>query len=185
MDLRTRLDAIEAGSGPLTSSPEHVHLLQQYHEKLNDFKTELRPIQQMVLTTGVQPTDALFDTISKHDKGTFNAMLKLKKLLYPSKDSADTPSDPSPTTHEVRLPKLDVPTSDGGVLKWTTFWEQFAVAVHDRTHLSNAENLAYLKYSLKEGVAKGIIKELSKSGYQYDEAIKNSPVDHNGDMYKA
>ena len=150
IDLGTRW---EAASGPLTSSPEHVHLLQQYHEQLNDFKTELGSIRQAVLITGVESTDALFDTISKLDKGIFDAMLKLKKLLYPNKESVDIPSDPSPTAHGVRLSKLDVPTFDGDILKWTIFWEQFAVAVHDCLHLFNVKKLAYLSHSLKEGTA--------------------------------
>ena len=46
------------------------------------------------------------------------------------------------------------------------------MAVHDRSHLFNAEKLAYLRHSLKDGTAKGIIEGLSKSGDQYDEAIK-------------
>ena len=82
------------------------------------------------------------------------------------------PSDPIPTAHGVRLPKLDVPTFDGDILKWTTFGEQFMVSVHDRPHLSKAEKLAYLRHSLKEGAAKNIIEGLSMSGDQYDEAVK-------------
>ena len=42
----------------------------------------------------------------------------------------------------------------------------------DRSHLSKAEKLAYLRHSLKEGAAKGIIEGLSMSGDQYNEAIK-------------
>ena len=97
-------------------------------------------------------------------------MLNLKSLLYPCKDDVKVPSDPSPSTHGVRLPKLDVPTFNGDILKWITFWEQFTVAVHDLTHLSNAEKLAYLRHSLKDGAAKGIIEGLSKSGEQSTKA---------------
>ena len=125
---------VEAASESLTSSPEHVHL-HQYHEQLNDFKTELGSIRQAALATGMDSSDDLFNTISKLDKGIFDIMLKLKKLLYPSKGSAVAPSDPIPTAHGVRLPKLDVPMFDGDILKWTTFWEQFTVSVHDLTSL--------------------------------------------------
>lgn len=44
--------------------------------------------------------------------------------------------------------------------------------MHERPHLSNAEKLAYLRHSLKDGAAKSIIEGLSKSGDQYDEAVK-------------
>ena len=157
MDLDTRLKAVQSASDPLSSSPEHIHLLQQYHEQLNDFKAELGSIRQSVLETGLESTDALFETIHKLDKGIFDVMLNLKRLLYPCKDDVKVPSDSSPSTHGVRLPKLDVPMFNGDILKWITFWEQFTVAVHDRTHLSNAEKLAYLRHSLKDGATKGII----------------------------
>jgi len=80
--------------------------------------------------------------MSRLDKGIFDAMLKLKGLLYSSKESAGMSSDPSLTTHGVRLPKLGVPTFDGDILNWITFWEQFAVAVHDRSHLDRPGNQA-------------------------------------------
>lgn len=144
---------VDSTTDSLTSSTEHVLLLQQYHEQIGDFKTEL-------------------DTISYLDKGIFETMLKIKKLLHPSKDSVSVPSDPTLATHGVKLPKLDVPTFDGDILKWIMFWEQFTVSVHDRPHLSKAEKLAYLGHSRKDGAAKGIIWDLSKSGDQYNEAIK-------------
>ena len=168
-DLKARLEMVDSAASSLTSSTEHALLLQQYHEKLGDFKTELGSIRQAVLTAGVDSSDDLFETVSYLDKGMFDTMLKIKKLLNPSKDSIGMSSDSSPG---VKLPKLDVPTFNGDILKWVTFWEQFTVSVHDRPHLSKAEKLAYLRHSLKDGAAKGIIEGLSKSGDQYDEAIK-------------
>ena len=170
IDLETRLQMVESASEPsLALQSTFTFSTSTIHDQLNDFKTELGSIREAVLATGVDSSASLCSTISKLDKGIFDIMLKLKKLLYPSKD---TSSDPIPTTHGVRLPKLDVPTFDGDILKWTTFWEQFAVSVHDHPHLSNAEKLAYLRHSLKEGTAKGIIEGLSKSGDHYDEAVK-------------
>lgn len=171
-DLKARLEMVDSASDSLTSSIEHIHLLQQYHEQLNDFKIELCSIRQAILTAEVDSSDDLFSTISYLDKGMFDATLKIKKLLHPSKDGASAPSDLTSTTHGVKLPKLDVPTFNGDILKWITFWEQFTVSVHDRPHLSKAEKLAYLRHSLKDGSAKNIIEGLSKSGDQYDEAIK-------------
>ena len=72
----------------------------------------------------------------------------------------------------MKLPKLDVPTFDGDILHWRTFWEQFCIAIHDRPHLSNAEKLAYLRHSLKDGTAKSTIEGLSRSGDHYPEAVK-------------
>ena len=68
--------------------------------------------------------------------------------------------------------RIDVPTFDGHLLQWHKFWEQFQLAVHDKTSLSNAEKLVYLRHSLKGGSATQTIEGLSSSGDHYDEAIK-------------
>ena len=72
----------------------------------------------------------------------------------------------------VKLPKLDVPKFDGSILNWRSFWEQFCVAVHDRTHLSDSEKLVYLQQSLKGGSAKSAVEGLSRSGEYYAEAVE-------------
>ena len=71
----------------------------------------------------------------------------------------------------VKLPKIDVPTFDGNILNWQTFWEQFSIAIHERSSLSDTEKLVYLRHSLKDGAAKKVIEGLSRSGDQYAEAI--------------
>ena len=80
--------------------------------------------------------------------------MEIKKLLYSNKDGPSALADPVSTYRGVRLPKLDVPTFDGDILKWITFGEQFTVSVHGRPHLSKAVKLAYLRHSLKDGAAK-------------------------------
>ena len=79
---------------------------------------------------------------------------------------------PSSSGQGVKLPKLDVPTFDGNILNWTTFWEKFCISVHERFNLSDAEKLIYLRYSLKDGAAKHTIEGLSRSKDCYAEAIK-------------
>ena len=72
----------------------------------------------------------------------------------------------------VKLPKIDTPTFNGDILKWLTFWEQIRVAIHDRTELPQAQKLVYLRQSLKGDSARNVIEGLSRSGEQYDEAVK-------------
>ena len=96
--------------------------------------------------------------------------MNIKKLL----SSVPTPSDAStlsPSSKGVRLPKLDVPKFDGEILNWRSFWEQFCIAVHDHTNLSDSEKLVYLQQSLKGGSAKSTIEGLSRSGDNYAEAV--------------
>ena len=61
---------------------------------------------------------------------------------------------------------------DGHLLHWTKFWEQFEVAIHNKTSLSEAEKLVYLQHALKGGSAKQTIEGLSSSGDHYQEAVK-------------
>ena len=175
-DQKTRLEAVGSAAESLTSSAEHIPLLHQYHEKLNNLKVELSSVRQATLTAGIGSTDDLFGTISRLDDGIFDATLNIKKLLHPNSDTASVASEPvtdmGVQPHGVKLPKLDVPTFNGDILKWITFWEQFTISVHDRPHLSKAEKLVYLRHSLKDGAAKSTIEGLSKSGDQYDEAVK-------------
>ena len=72
----------------------------------------------------------------------------------------------------VKLPKLDVPTFNGSILSWRSFWEQFTISVHDRSSLSNSEKLVYLQQALKGGSAKNSIEGLSCTGDNYEEAVQ-------------
>ena len=123
---------------------------------------------------GIESTDELFATIAGLAERIFSASLNVKKLLYPCKEAPvfEEWSHATSASHGVKLPKLDVPTFDGDILNWRTFWEQFCIAIHDRTHLSNAEKLAYLRHALKDGTAKSTIEGLSHSGDHYEEAVK-------------
>ena len=57
----------------------------------------------------------------------------------------------------VKLQKLYVPTFNGSILSWRSFWEQFSISVHDQTSLSNSEKLVYLQQALKGGSARSSI----------------------------
>ena len=105
------------------------------------------------------------------DKQIFDCGLRIKRLIYSPATPAGMPPE-SADSKGVKLPKLDVPTFDGDLLNWQTFWEQFCVAVHDRSNISDAEKLVYLRNSLKDGSAKGVIEGLSRSGEHYHEAIE-------------
>ena len=107
------------------------------------------------------------------DKQIFDCGLQIKRLMYsPATPAGMPPESISADSKGVKLPKLDVPTFDGDLLNWQTFWEQFCVAVHDRSNISDAEKLVYLRNSLKDGPAKGVIEGLSRSGEHYNEAIE-------------
>ena len=61
----------------------------------------------------------------------------------------------TPRTPGAKLPKLEVPTYDGDLLKWKSFLDQLQVSIHDRTDLANAEKMVYLQNALKDNAARG------------------------------
>ena len=107
------------------------------------------------------------------EKRFFDCFLQIKELLRPHTHAHDPPPGPAHSgTKGVRLPKLEVPTFDGNILKWKCFWEQFCISVHDRSSLSDSEKLVYLQHALKDGSAKHVIEGLSRSGEHYTEAVR-------------
>ena len=111
-DLATRLGSVEDVIESLTNSLEHSYLVHIYHEQLNNYKADLSAVPQSELAMGGKSTDELFNRVAKMDKQILDAILKLKELLYPSKESTESVSDSE--SHGVRLLKLDVPTFHGG-----------------------------------------------------------------------
>ena len=117
-------------------------------------------------------SDTLFTTQANLEKGVFDCSLKIKKLLSMNASTATTPVTPPIDFKGVKLPKLDVPTFDGQVVNWRSFWEQFEVSVNSQTVLSDSEKLVYLKHALKDGSANKVIEGLSRTGDHYQEAIE-------------
>ena len=109
----------------------------------------------------------LSEQLARLNQVFFDVHLKIKRLLQERTNALSASSKGS----SVRLPKLSVPTFDGNVINWRSFWEQFTISVHDRTELSQSEKLAYLKHAVKDGSAKQVVEGLSGSGDHYKEAI--------------
>ena len=143
-------------------------LILQYEEHLKTYKSELATIYQEIIEADIPEDDALCRLHSSLEDYIFQCSHRVRKLLSPRET-------PATTTHtdvsRVKLPKLDIPTFNGDLLNWKQFWEQFCVAVHNRTSISNAEKLAYLRNALKDGTAKSVIEGLSKTGEHYVEAV--------------
>ena len=88
-----------------------------------------------------------------------------------STSTAASATTSTPDSTGVKLPKLSVPTIDGNILHWRSFWEQYVVSIHDRTQLSPSEKLAYLKHAVQDGSARHVVEGLSGSGDHYAEAV--------------
>ena len=170
--LQTNLSTVSTGIASLSDETADVCLLYQFQEQVGDIKKELGDLRNSILSLDPEEAGELQTSLTALDKGVFDCSLQIKKLPH----SSSQPRGSSVTTSQdgkgVRLPKIDVPTFDGNILNWRSFWEQFNVSVHCRSTLSDPEKLVYLRHSLKDGSAKQVIEGLSRSGEYYAEAIE-------------
>ena len=97
--------------------------------------------------------------------------MAIKKRLRASTDTT-TRDTPTPRATGAKLPKLEVPSFDGDILKWKSFWDEFNVSIHERSDLTAAEKMVYPQNALKDKTAKSTIEGLMKSGEHYEEAVK-------------
>ena len=153
--VNERIDSLSGG-------PDDVCLLRKYEEQFCDLKVELGDLCSVLLSLGIEESDQLYTSQTQLDKELFDCSLKIKKLLFLSGQALG-----------VKLPKLDVPKFDGNIINWRNFWEQFSILIHSQSGLSDAEKLVYLRHSLKDGTAKGVIEGLSRSDHCYSEAIES------------
>ena len=70
---------------------------------------------------------------------------------------------------DVRLPKINLPTFDGKVTEWQSFWERFESGVHQK-RLRDVDKFHYLR-SVLEGEAKLAIEGFELSSANYEAAL--------------
>ena len=162
-------DAISEHTTAEAEATIDVCLFQLYEERLTDLRKDLEGLRRDLLSVDLDEGDELITSQVDLEKLIFGCSLKVRKLLQSQSEESSTASADS---KGVKLPKLEVPKFDGNILNWITFWEQFNVSVHQRTTLSDAEKLVYLRHSLKDGSAKNVIEGLSRSGDCYLEAVE-------------
>ena len=62
----------------------------------------------------------------------------------------------------IKLPKINVPTFNGNLLNWNSFWQQFNVAIHSKVQFDDAEKLVYLRDALKDEPARHVIEGMAQ-----------------------
>lgn len=172
--LESRVEQVSKACSKLTADPKELHMIDLYSEQLTEFKRELSDIRNEAISLARDNKDPLIGMVQNMDRQLFDLSVTAKQLLYKSAPAATAmapPVAPPPEKHNVKLPRIEVPSFNGEMLEWQTFWEQFSIAIHDRKDISNTQKLVYLRQSLKDGTAKSSIEGLSSSGEQYDEAV--------------
>ena len=161
-------DVIKTATSPATPCIDSS-LLAQCQEEVFDYKKGLATLYDELSVMDILDDDELFAAHATLERQLSTVSQKIKSLLVVPLMSTST----SITTDTgVKLPKLDVPTFDGNIIHWKQFWDQFTIAVHNKTSLSNTERTVYLQHAIKDGSAKNVIEGLSHSGDNYEEAIE-------------
>ena len=117
---------------------------------------------------------ALMEEESAIEKTLFDLNVKINRLRQEQAKFQEARSMSEKTkvpAAGVKLPKISVPSFDGNLLNWNTFWEQFVVAIHSKEQLTDSEKLVYLRESLKDGPAMRVIEGLAQTSDNYAEAI--------------
>ena len=71
----------------------------------------------------------------------------------------------------VRVPRIELPTSDGQYKDWKNFYDIFKGTLHDHPTVPKVQKLYYLEGAMK-GEAKQALPHLPTTEANYDAAIK-------------
>lgn len=148
-------------------------------EKLDTIKTLDAEIVELV-----EDERGLADEIEQADKykeTLYECVLKVDRFLKATPPTPDTPTVPpvpppvappaDARINRVKLPKLQLRSFNGDLVKWTAFWESFESAIHRNTELSEVEKFNYLN-SLLERSAREAVSGLALTAANYHQAIE-------------
>ena len=73
---------------------------------------------------------------------------------------------------ETKLPTIDVPTFNGDIMKWSTFWSAFQSTIDSR-HMSKTNKLTYLRRAVKDPDSQTLLHSPQETPDFYDEVVKS------------
>ena len=97
-------------------------------------------------------------------------LVRVERALSESSSSKLSGSEPATRSH-AKLPKLNLPTFNGDLTSWMTFWDSYEVAVHENKSLSDVEKFTYLR-TLVSHAAKEAIAGFALTSANYLDAIQ-------------
>ena len=95
-----------------------------------------------------------------------------------TRDSASsTGSSASSSSHHsshpyIELPKIKVPTFNGDLMGWSTFWATFKSTVDDRPELSSTQKLNYLRQAIKDPSLQLLLSSPLETTDTYDDVVQ-------------
>ena len=77
------------------------------------------------------------------------------------------------------LPTIDVPTFNGQILEWSTFWASFQATIDSRKELSNTQKLHYLRKAVKDPDVQALLHSPTETEDMYVEIVKELKIRFN------
>ena len=128
--VQAKLESISSAVSDLVDPEDLACTLEEYKDQVTQIKTELTALNASLLSSDVPAEDPIMHNQAQVDKAAFDCLLKIKKRL---RALTPTPTKASETS-TTKLPKLELPTFHGDILRWKYFWNSFASQyTHDRT----------------------------------------------------
>ena len=121
--------------GNLDDRPEHAPIVQQHVEDLLSYKDDLRSLNEDLLKLGLEDDHELVDLHTALKKLHFECSCTAKGL---SSQHTETKTGSS-SKITAKLPKLEVPTFNGEILRWRTFWHVWSQRSQAERHEQSRE----------------------------------------------
>ena len=170
--LKTSLDKANATIRLLEPTPAlDICLVEKVKKDVDMLTNKLSDIVEDILSLPEDDTASLNEATSMEDE-LGSMTLKLIKLTHDRERRDHRTTDEASASPGVRLPKISIPTFDGKILSWKSFWEQFDATIHSKAGLNVIEKLTYLQDALKDSPARFLIQGLTRTSENYEEAIK-------------
>ena len=88
-----------------------------------------------------------------------------------STHSSSSSSSYHPRELETKLPTIDVPTFNGDIMKWSTFWSSFQATIDSR-NMSKTNKLTYLRKAIRDPDSQTLLHSPQETPDFYDEVVK-------------
>ena len=178
----TNLMAISQKYGKIQSLEHAVEDAEQLtYRKGRSFKDLLDTLTkdvQSVQRINLNPDAPQTSPLTKKCSELFSRIMDLKAKYDEENPRIETISTtPARVEHitsshtQSRLPKIELPTFDGDILGWQSFWESFSSALGKDPSLTNADKLFYLRSSIRCEEGKAVVQNATGSGDDFDDIV--------------
>ncbi|CAK9806339.1 hypothetical protein ANTPLA_LOCUS4845 [Anthophora plagiata] len=169
--ISDRLHRLPSSSTQREPSQRDIHLLQAHHNGLNEVWKRFDETQFNIEELD-ESEEARRYTISND---YYAAVALAHKIMYRDHPTIrGTTTSPAPTVSApitIRLPEIRLPTFDGTIEKWASFFDIFPSIIDRNEDLMPVQKLQYLRSTLT-GKAAVCIQSLSTTDANYTDAIE-------------